>query len=110
MTKTGKDPMHLSYPLFQNVRCDPSSEVALYLKENVLQVIPPGMDFSNVVVHDASDMVESEIDMAPVANPDTSVVIPPSPNATPPIWDEVPIKFSSDQRRDREGIQSMSMT
>ncbi len=36
VTKTGKDPMHLSYSLFQNARGDPSSEVALYLKENIL--------------------------------------------------------------------------
>ncbi len=53
-----------------------------------LQVIPPGMDFSTVVVADAGDVVEGEVDSVTFTG-DATNVVPIPPRANPPIWDEV---------------------
>lgn len=53
-----------------------------------LQVIPPGMDFSTVVVADAGDVIEGDIDMVAFTG-DATNVVPVSPRVKPPIWDEV---------------------
>ncbi len=46
------------------------------------------MDFSTVVVADAGDVVEGEVDSVAFTGDATSVV-PISPRVNPPIWDEV---------------------
>lgn len=51
---------------------------------NFLQVIPPGMDFSNVVVQE--DISEADGDIATVLTNEAS-----SPRAVPTIWSEVSI-------------------
>jgi hypothetical protein len=53
-----------------------------------LQVIPPGMDFSTVVVADAGDVVEGEVDSVAFTG-DATNVVPVPPRVNPPIWDEV---------------------
>lgn len=50
---------------------------------NLLQVIPPGMDFSNVVVQE--DISEADGDIASLTNEASS------PIAVPTIWSEVSI-------------------
>ncbi|BBN04205.1 sucrose-phosphate synthase [Marchantia polymorpha subsp. ruderalis] len=51
-------------------------------------VIPPGMDFSNVVVQDAGDVVD-DVDSLAFSNSDGSVTTPVSPRSDPPIWSEI---------------------
>ncbi|CAM6118363.1 unnamed protein product [Calypogeia fissa] len=51
-------------------------------------VIPPGMDFSNVVVQDAGDVVD-DVDSIAFTTPDASVAMPVSPRAEPAIWGEI---------------------
>nr|XP_024384326.1 probable sucrose-phosphate synthase 2 isoform X2 [Physcomitrium patens] len=51
-------------------------------------VIPPGMDFSNVIVQDTGDVVEDG-DAVQITNSDASNAVPVSPRAKPPIWDEI---------------------
>jgi sucrose-phosphate synthase len=68
-----------------------------YLQEILgtqLQVIPPGMDFSTVVVADAGDVVEGEVDSVTFTG-DATNVVPVSPRANPPIWDEVQFRTAT---------------
>ncbi|CAM6021442.1 unnamed protein product, partial [Sphagnum balticum] len=51
-------------------------------------VIPPGMDFSTVVVADAGDVIEGDVDMVAFTG-DATNVVPVSPRVKPPIWDEI---------------------
>ncbi|XP_024533254.1 probable sucrose-phosphate synthase 3 [Selaginella moellendorffii] len=51
-------------------------------------VIPPGMDFSNVIVQDAGDVFEGEGDVA-FTGTEAAAVTPVSPRPQPPIWGEV---------------------
>lgn len=48
----------------------------------IFQVIPPGMDFSNVIVQE--DTVEVDGELTSLTSTDGS-----SPKALPPIWSEV---------------------
>lgn len=50
--------------------------------QHFVQVIPPGMDFSNVEVHEDA---EADGDIAALTNEASS------PKAVPPIWSEVSI-------------------
>ena len=52
-----------------------------------MQVIPPGMDFSNVVVQEDSPEVDGELTQL-IGGTDGS-----SPKAIPPIWSEVSVWF-----------------
>lgn len=47
-----------------------------------LQVIPPGMDFSNVVVQ--AERAEADTDLASIISADGA-----SPKSVPPIWADV---------------------
>lgn len=47
-----------------------------------MQVIPPGMDFSNVIPHE--DNLDADGELTPLASSDGS-----SPRAIPAIWSEV---------------------
>ncbi|KAL3694387.1 hypothetical protein R1sor_008038 [Riccia sorocarpa] len=51
-------------------------------------VIPPRVDFSNVVVQDAGDVVD-DVDSLAFTNPDGTITTPIAPRAEPPIWSEV---------------------
>nr|AAZ85400.1 sucrose-phosphate synthase 2 [Physcomitrium patens] len=51
-------------------------------------VIPPGMDFSNVIVQDTGDVVDDG-EAVQITSSDSSSVVPVSPRANPPIWDEI---------------------
>ncbi|CAM6120834.1 unnamed protein product [Calypogeia fissa] len=51
-------------------------------------VIPPGMDFSNVIVQDASDLVD-DVDSLAFTNADATTATPVSPRAEPQIWGEI---------------------
>ncbi|KAL3677567.1 hypothetical protein R1sor_027515 [Riccia sorocarpa] len=51
-------------------------------------VIAPGMDFSNVIVQDAGDVVD-DVDSLAFTNSDGTSTTPVSPRAEPPIWSEV---------------------
>eukprot|EP00246_Nothoceros_aenigmaticus_P009060 TRINITY_DN24356_c0_g1_i1.p1 TRINITY_DN24356_c0_g1~~TRINITY_DN24356_c0_g1_i1.p1 ORF type:complete len:1079 (-),score=209.77 TRINITY_DN24356_c0_g1_i1:461-3697(-) len=54
-------------------------------------VIPPGMDFSNVIVQDAGDVLD-DVDSIAFTNSDGTAIAPLSPRADPPIWLEI-MKF-----------------
>lgn len=47
------------------------------------------MDFRNVIVQEAGDILETETDAVSFANTDLTVVTQVSPGPNPPIWDEV---------------------
>lgn len=47
------------------------------------------MDFSNVIVQDAGDIVEGDAEAVMITSGDASNVVPVSPRANPPIWEEV---------------------
>jgi sucrose-phosphate synthase len=51
-------------------------------------VIPPGMDFSTVVVPDAGDVVEGEVGSVAFSS-DATNVVPVSPRVEHPIWGEI---------------------
>ncbi|KAL2636358.1 hypothetical protein R1flu_007837 [Riccia fluitans] len=51
-------------------------------------VIPPGMDFSNVIVQDAGDVVD-DVDSLAFTNSDGTITTPVSPRADPSIWSEI---------------------
>ena len=48
-----------------------------------LKVIPPGLDFSSVIVPDAVETLDGEHDL--------TMADPGSPLAEPPIWSEVSV-------------------
>jgi sucrose-phosphate synthase len=52
-------------------------------------VIPPGMDFSNVIVQEATDAADGEAQAVVITSGDASNAVPVSPRAKPPIWEEV---------------------
>jgi hypothetical protein len=52
------------------------------------------MDFSTVVVADAGDVVEGEVDSVTFSG-DATTVVPVSPRANPPIWDEVQFRTAT---------------
>jgi sucrose-phosphate synthase len=47
------------------------------------------MDFSNVIVQDTGDVAEGEAEAVLITSSDASNVVPVSPRANPPIWEEV---------------------
>lgn len=51
------------------------------------------MDFSNVIVQEATDLVEGESEAVAFTAGDASNVVPVSPRAKPPIWDEVHVSL-----------------
>ena len=57
-----------------------------------MMVIPPGMDFSNVIVQDA-DAVDGDQAVA-ITSADATSAVPVSPRANPAIWEEVSPQFS----------------
>lgn len=52
-------------------------------------VIPPGMDFSNVIVQEAGDVMDTEGAEGVVINQDGTSVMPVSPRGDPPIWTHI---------------------
>ena len=47
------------------------------------------MDFSNVIVQEAGELVEGEAEAVAFTTGDATAAVPVSPRAKPPIWDEV---------------------
>lgn len=47
------------------------------------------MDFSNVIVQEAGELVEGEAEAIAFTTGDATAAVPVSPRAKPPIWDEV---------------------
>ncbi|KAG0560445.1 hypothetical protein M758_10G176100 [Ceratodon purpureus] len=58
-------------------------------------VIPPGMDFSNVIVQEAGDIVEGEAEAVMLTSVDASNIVPITPRDNPPIWEEIMRFFSN---------------
>eukprot|EP00897_Mesotaenium_endlicherianum_P008893 jgi/Mesen1/8031/ME000427S07320 len=54
-----------------------------------MSVLPPGMDFSHVIVSDAADVLDTGAENVGFASNDASVVTPVSPRPNPPIWAEI---------------------
>ncbi|KAJ7297225.1 hypothetical protein O6H91_21G000300 [Diphasiastrum complanatum] len=52
-------------------------------------VIPPGMDFSNVIVQDGGDLLEGDAEAIAFTGSDGTTVTPMSPRADPAIWSEI---------------------
>eukprot|EP00850_Spirogloea_muscicola_P005647 SM000026S08896 [mRNA] locus=s26:320151:326233:+ [translate_table: standard] len=62
-----------------------------------MAVIPPGMDFSHVVVQDPGDVFDTNAEAVAFTADDASQAVPVSPRneAPPPIWGEVQRFFSN---------------